>query len=205
MFLPTPVPKPSLAVLNWRRHIPTSWETQNRFGENAHACVLSVWDTVKLEELVYCFTVRCYQESVITSFREGEDIGGNQKLMLYAKNQGSFSLCAIKHGTQETLGLFDFLWFIRCCGACGRGSQRPSLTMAMSTNMTSPCLWESCMILWLTPGLGWATMPKTWWAMATWVSVDAGKGGNCAFVLWVLLCNFLVVLKIVFRVVRGID
>ena len=102
------------------------------------------------------------------------------------------------------LDFFD-LWFIRRCGACGRGSQRPSLTMAMSTNMTSLSLWESCMISWPTRGLGWAGVPKTWWATATWVSVDAGEGGDCSFVLQVLLCNFLVVLKVVFRLVRGID
>lgn len=102
------------------------------------------------------------------------------------------------------LDFFD-LWFIRHCGACGRGSQRPLLTMAMSTNTTFLSLWESCMISWLTQGLGWASVPKTWWATATWVSVDAGKGGDCSFVLQVLLCTFLVVLKVVFRLVRGID
>lgn len=34
-----------------------------------------------------------------------------------------------------------------------------------------------------------------WWAMATWVSVDAGKGCDCSFVIQVLLCNFLVIFK----------
>lgn len=44
-----------------------------------------------------------------------------------------------------------------------------------------------------------------WWAMATWVSVNAGKGGDCSSVLQVLLCNFLAVLMVVFTLVRGID
>lgn len=69
MFLPASVPKLALAVLNWRRHVPTSWETQNRFGENDRAYVLSVRGAVKLEELVYHFTVRCCQESIICFIR----------------------------------------------------------------------------------------------------------------------------------------
>lgn len=69
-------------------------------------------------------------------------------------------------------------WLLRCCGACGRESPRPSLTRVMCTSTTSPCPWESSMTSSLTWGLGWATVPKMWWAMATWVSGGAGKGAG---------------------------
>lgn len=83
----------------------------------------------------------------------------------------------------EELSWLGFLWSLshRHCGACGRGSQRRSLVMAVFTSMMSLSLWESCMISWLTWELVWARVPKTWWATATWVSADEGKGDDFFF------------------------
>lgn len=100
MFLPAPVPKLALAVLNWRRHVLSKSVLGFPRGGNDRACVLSVQGAVKLEELVYHFTVRGCQESVIRfirykrytlySFHKAEGIEWNQKLMLYARIKAPF-------------------------------------------------------------------------------------------------------------------